>query len=183
MKILIATGIYPPEIGGPAQYAKNLADVFGAEHKVTVKVFSRFKMFPTGIRHALYFFSILPALSRTDYVIALDTFSCALPTVLGAKLFRKKIVIRTGGDFLWEEYVERTKKKVLFRNFYTEELENFSPKEKKIFSLTRWVLANASKIIFSTVWQRDIFVSAYQLNLAKTTTIENYYGCFFLSFF
>ena len=24
MKILIATGIYPPELGGPAEYAKNL---------------------------------------------------------------------------------------------------------------------------------------------------------------
>ena len=24
MKILISTGIYPPDIGGPAQYARNL---------------------------------------------------------------------------------------------------------------------------------------------------------------
>jgi len=26
MKILIATGIYPPDIGGPAKYAKSLAE-------------------------------------------------------------------------------------------------------------------------------------------------------------
>ena len=60
MKILICTGIYPPEIGGPAQYAKNLSEFWQKEgHRVNVKVFSRFNFLPTGLRHLVYFFNIL----------------------------------------------------------------------------------------------------------------------------
>ena len=177
MNILIATGIYPPEIGGPAQYAKNLADVWRGEgYDVNIKVFSRFNSFPTGIRHLFYFFSIFGPMSKSDFVLALDTFSAALPAVLACKLLRKKIIIRTGGDFLWESYVERTGKKVLLRNFYKEEISNLSQKERKIFNLTRWILNKSSKVVFSTEWQRDIFLSAYNLDIRNTNVIENYYG-------
>ncbi len=43
-------------------------------------------------------------------VVALDTYSVAFPAVLAAMLFRKKLVLRVGGDFLWEQYLERVKK-------------------------------------------------------------------------
>ena len=54
LSICIATGIYPPELGGPAEYAKNLASVWESQgHSVSVKVFSRFNYFPTGLRHCV----------------------------------------------------------------------------------------------------------------------------------
>ncbi len=37
-------------------------------------------------------------------------------------------------------------------------------------------MRNASHIIFSTQWQRDIFIDAYELDKNKTSIIENYYG-------
>ena len=118
MKIALFTGIYPPEIGGPAEYAKNLVDVWNAGgYDVLVKVFSKFNKFPTGLRHLLYFFYILPSVISSDYILILDTFSCALPAVLAGLLFDKKMLLRTGGDFLWEAYVERTGDLVLLRDF------------------------------------------------------------------
>src|SRR4051812_26577287 len=119
MRILIATGIYPPEIGGPAEYAQELKNAWIARgHSVEVKVFSRFNFLPSGVRHLAYFLTLLPAIFKTDSILALDTFSAALPAVLAAKLARKKIILRTGGDFLWEAYVERTGDLVLLRDFY-----------------------------------------------------------------
>src|SRR5690348_11398603 len=119
MRILIATGIYPPEIGGPAEYAKNLKDAWNSQgHQVTVKVFSRFKFLPTGLRHLAYFLYIVPAVIRADFILSLDTFSAGLPAVLAARLFGKQIIVRTGGDFLWEFYVERTGELVLLKDFY-----------------------------------------------------------------
>src|SRR3989344_982317 len=122
-RILITTGIYPPKIGGPAQYAKNLKEEFEKMgHIVLVKRYGPEDKLPTGVRHLFFFFKIIPAIYNSDMVVSLDTFSVGLPTVLAAKIFGKKCIIRTGGDFLWEGYVERSRKKVLLSDFYNTEL-------------------------------------------------------------
>lgn len=177
MKILIVTGIYPPDVGGPAQYAKNLAETWQKSgEEVGVKFFRLERRLPTGLRHLFYFFKILPAVFWCDFILALDTWSVALPAVLAAKLFGKKFIVRTGGDFLWESYVERTGDLVLLKNFYQKSKPNFNLKERIIFRLTKFVLNDADSVIFSTDWQRKIFTEAYGLDSAKTAIVENFYG-------
>ncbi len=175
--ILIATGIYPPDIGGPAEYAAELEKVWKNQgYKVTVKYFSFEKKLPTGIRHIFFALKSIPAVISADFILVLDTWSAAIPTAFLCRIFGQKFVIRTGGDFLWESYLERTKKKVLFKNFYNTELDNLNSKEKIIFKKTKWVLNQAEKIVFSTSWQRNIWQEPYKINIAKTTIIENFYG-------
>ncbi len=177
MRILIATGIYSPEIGGPAEYAKNLKEVWSKNgHKVTVKVFSQFNFLPTGVRHLVYFCYILPAVLKADLILALDTFSAALPSVLAARMLGKKIILRTGGDFLWESYVERTGELMLLINFYKTCLDNFSTKERKVFKLIKFVLKNVDAVIWSTEWQKNIFMEPYKLTQQRHFIVENYYG-------
>lgn len=176
-KILLTTGIYPPKIGGPAQYAKNLKDSFeNLGHQVRVETYTIEDKLPTGIRHFFFFLKIIRKIIWCDYVVSLDTFSVGLPTVVASKIFNKKSLIRTGGDFLWEQYSERTKKKVLLRNFYKTEKNYFTQKEEIVFKLTNWTLQNVSTLIFSTDWQRNIFLEAYKIDKNKTEIIENYYG-------
>ena len=75
MRILIVTGIYPPEIGGPAEYAKNLEEVWVSQgYQVSVKIFGRFKKIPWGVRHIVFFLYILPSVVRADYIVTLDAF-------------------------------------------------------------------------------------------------------------
>lgn len=176
-KILLTTGIYPPKIGGPAQYAKNLKVALeNLGHQVRVETYTKEHKLPTGARHIFFFIKIIKSVIWSDLVISLDTFSVGLPSVFTSKLFGKKCLIRTGGDFLWEQYSERTNKKVLLNNFYKSEKEFFSLKEKIIFKLTKWTLQNVSFLIFSTDWQRKIFIEPYEINEKKTGIIENYYG-------
>ncbi len=177
MKILIATGIYPPQIGGPAQYAKELAEALRrAGNEVSVKTYRLEHQLPTGIRHIYYFLKILPAVWRADAVIALDTFSVGLPAVATGRLLGTPVIIRTGGDFLWEGYVERTGDKVLLRQFYQTSRSKWNLKEKIIFALSGWTLRNATKLVFSTAWQRGIFTPVYNLNQAKISLINNFSG-------
>lgn len=176
-KILIVTGIYPPDIGGPSEYAFNLEQEWRRkEFDVDVRTFCFEKRLPTLFRHVFFFFKILPKVFKADFILALDTFSVALPTSLACVIFGKKITIRTGGDFLWESYVERTKKKILFRNFYDTEIFNFTFKEKIIFKITKWILNKSDTVVFSTNFQRGIWQKVYHFNLTKTKIIENYYG-------
>ncbi len=181
MKILISTGIYPPKTSGPAQYAFNMNRVWtNMGHTVYVKTFGIENMIPTGLRHLFYFIKIIPSVIWSDFVFALDTFSVGLPTALACFLFNKKLVIRTGGDFLWEGYVERTGDMALLKDFYKTRLDKFYIKEKIIFYLTKWTLSHTDKIIFSTSWQKDIFLYPYELinknNDGEICIVENRYG-------
>jgi glycosyltransferase involved in cell wall biosynthesis len=89
-------------------------------------------------------------------------------------LIRKRYIVRTGGDFLWESYVERTGDMVLFRDFYDSRIDKLSSKERLVFRLTKKVLKKAKAIAFSTDWQRRIFEKAYGLDQKKDFIVENF---------
>lgn len=181
MKILIITGIYPPEIGGPAEYAKNLRDVWtGQGHNVSVRIFGKFKWIPWGLRHIVFFFYIIPAVSLADCVFALDAFSAGV-VLVASKIFSKKVIFRTGGDMLWESYTERTSDLVLLRDFYQTRISRLSYKEKLVFTLMKWTLQNLSAIIWSTEWQKNIFMEPYRLSKQNHFIVENYYGSHIVS--
>lgn len=176
MKILIATGIYPPDIGGPAQYAKHLAEEFSRQgHKVKVAAYNFEKKLPVGIRHCFYFLKIIPAVLKTDLIIALDMFSVGLPAVLAAKIFGKKTIIRVGGDFLWETYVEKTGNLITLKDFYFQK-PKLPLKHKFIALFQKFALRNAGVLAFNTSWQKELFQDVYDLDALKTFVIENYYG-------
>ena len=175
MKIIISTGIYPPEIGGPSEYARKLFETLLIQnHDVTIVTYGSLKKFTTGFRHFLYFCRLFLGAYDTDYIIAMDTYSVGLPAVIFAILLKKKIVIRVAGDFLWESYVERTRGPILLSDFYNVK-RRYSFKEKIIFILTKFLLKYANSVVFSTEWQRKIMLQAYEISLKKTTIIENFY--------
>ena len=177
MKILIATGIYPPQIGGPAQYAKEIKEALKKlGDEVEVCTYGAEKKLPTGLRHMVFLGKILPAYFKADYIIVLDTFSVALPVYLASFIFNKPYIVRVGGDFLWEGFIERTNKKVLLRNFYQATRGDWNLKEKFIFYITKKILRRAEKIVFTTGWQQDIWQPVYELKNYKINIIENYYG-------
>ena len=176
MKILICTGIYPPDIGGPAEYAKNILEELVLRGN-TVKVISydKEKKMPIGIRHIFYFFRILPNMISADFVIALDTFSVGLPAVFAAKLFNRKIAVRMAGDFLWENYIENGGETMTLKDFYDKK-PKLSLKQKIIFSLSKYVFNNCSALIFSTDWQKKIISENYNVKNKNLFVIENFYG-------
>ena len=119
MKILIATGIYPPDVGGPAKYGKSLAEEFLSQApEVKVLCYTVEKKIPIGLRHVWYFFRVLFHLYKTDLIIALDMFSTGFPAILAGKLFGKKTILRVGGDFLWETYTDKTGNLIKLEEFY-----------------------------------------------------------------
>ncbi|KKU68875.1 MAG: Glycosyltransferase [Parcubacteria group bacterium GW2011_GWA2_47_16] len=177
MQIIIATGIYPPDVGGPAEYAKHLKDEFvGLGHNVAVVSYSGLeKKLPFGLRHLAYFFRIFFRSFGSDLFVTLDTFSVALPSVLASVILRKKNIIRVSGDFLWESYAERAGELVPLRLFYKVK-RVLSFKEKIIFRMMKFALSRASLLVFNSEWQKDILVPAYNLDYSKVRTILNFFG-------
>lgn len=174
MRLLIITPLLPPEPGGPSYYAVSLKEALEKKwHTVTMIPFRDVRKYPTGIRHIMLFFKVLKGALGKDGIIILDTVSVALPSVLAGWITRKKTIVRAGGDFVWERYIERTGEKVLLSEFYKEE-RTLSLKERLlIFLQKRVVCALATHIVFNTAWQRDLWLQPYQLSTSKTKVIEN----------
>lgn len=183
-KLLIATGIYPPDIGGPATYSYNLTEEFkkkGLEVKIVAygekeKNESRQDVHLVSRRHNIlnryfkYFCAILELSSTADLVYCLDLVSAGLPTILAAKLRGKKIIFRFGGDFLWEK---------AFQNGWTgKSLNGYYPsiksvKEKLLFYFCYCLLKGGNYFVFSSKLQADIYRKYYRLPSDKITIIDN----------
>ncbi len=109
MKILIATGIYPPSIGGPATYAKLLHDEL-PQRGIHVRVisFDSVVHLPKGISHFVYFCKIFTAAFSHDVVYALDPVSVGVPSLVAARLAGKNFLVRIAGDYAWEQGTQRS---------------------------------------------------------------------------
>ncbi len=108
MKILVATGLYPPDIGGPATYTVFLekhAPRFGLE--LSVVPFTSFRSFPPIIRHLKYLFSLLKKGKDCDVIFALDTVSVGVPALLASLCTGKPLLLRVPGDYAWEQGQQR----------------------------------------------------------------------------
>jgi glycosyltransferase involved in cell wall biosynthesis len=174
MKVLIATGIYPPEIGGPAKYAQGIErELQSRGVSTSLAVYSHIgRALPKGIRHLWYFVRVVTKIVHCDFVLALDTWSAGMPALFAARLFRRKFLVRIGGDFLWEAYVERTGDLCKLSEFY-EKPRAFNLKERLIFRGTSYLLRHADVLFFNSAWQRDIWQRGYGFMPEKARVLEN----------
>lgn len=100
MKIILAAGIYPPDIGGPATYTERLAKILG---QPVISYSRRLKKYPKGLRHLLYFLCLLWLAKNKDVIYAQNVTSAGLPALIVAKVLRKRFVLKVVGDAAWEQ--------------------------------------------------------------------------------
>jgi len=121
MKILIATPTFPGDLGGPALYAKKVGQkLFDRDWCVSVVSYGEGKnikqrgknhsfrlvrvsrRIPFGVRHLVYSFKLFFEGLNANVIYALDATAAGLPAAVMAFIFRKKFLVRIGGDLLWE---------------------------------------------------------------------------------
>lgn len=175
MKILIATGIFPPDIGGPAKYAQNVYEEFKRRgHEVVVVPFGSVRHLPPGVRHCAYFIKLLRAARGVEWVLALDLFSSGFPAFLAARARGAKYAVRVGGDFVWEAYIERTGAPLTISEFYRTQ-PRFTFKERIISAAVTILLTRADALVFNTAWQRDVLVASKRISSQRAFVVENFY--------
>src|SRR3989344_8348788 len=91
-KILIVTGIFPPDIGGPASYAETVGQKLSDNFKVSVVTYSSVRKFsedkkfnfkivrvwkklPWFLRHLIYFCKIFFKSKHNDIIFSLSTIN------------------------------------------------------------------------------------------------------------
>lgn len=181
MKIVLATGIYPPEIGGPATYVKALAEqLSGAGHAVTVVAYGRMENGKWNMEHDegwkvasvsrkggpllrwwRYARILKKVAADADIVEAFSSVSAGVPLWL-ARLSKPKLLLRLGGDFFWERYTDGGGEKSL-EAWYKE-------KQRCKFFMQK-ILSSFDHIVFSTDFQKTLY--RRQFRLPAHSVIEN----------
>jgi glycosyltransferase involved in cell wall biosynthesis len=162
-KILIATGIFPPDIGGPATYSKLLLDEL-PNRGLAVKVvsFGAVRHLPKVIRHFIYFLKILRKGFFVDVIFAQDPVSVGLPSVLAAKILRKKFILKVVGDYAWEQFQIKNEKlkskndKGKFKTLEEFQVEKYDFLTELRRKIEHWVAKKADKIIVPSEYLKKI---------------------------
>jgi len=172
MKILIATGIYPPQIGGPATYSKLLYDELPKRGiAIDIASFGEYISRPWGIRHILYFASLLRRAVDADIVYAQDPVSVGLPALFAAQIRGKKFVVKIVGDYAWEQGKQRFG--------VTESLDEFSLhyhryswQVRLLKKIEKYVADGAVRVITPSKYLRSI-ISNWGVDASKISVIYN----------
>lgn len=108
VKILLATGLYPPEIGGPATYARMLEEELPKHgFELVVVPYGQVRDRSRFTRHLAYAKLLWSAAKDIDVVYALDPISVGVPAWVVSFLRRKPLMVRLGGDYAWEQGQQR----------------------------------------------------------------------------
>ncbi|MEK7072561.1 MAG: glycosyltransferase family 4 protein [Patescibacteria group bacterium] len=156
-KILIATGIYPPDIGGPATILKALINSLennGFDIKLITysnvakqeddgdKIFriNRKKLF----NQLSYFLKMYKLATWADLIYVTDTYSVGYFAYLIKKINSKKYVVRFVGDSAWETAVGNN-----WTTDYIVDFQNkkYSSKIERLKNRRKGILLGADRII------------------------------------
>lgn len=170
MRILVATGLYPPEIGGPATYAvlmeKHLPRI-GIE--VDVLPFRAVRHLPHVWRHIVYTFKLLKRARAADALFAQDTVSCGLPTLIAARLRRIRFVLRVPGDFAWEQGRARFGVRETLDEFRTK---NYGWRVGVLRGVQKFVVKRADLVVVASRYFSDV-VSEWGVEDSRIRVIPN----------
>jgi len=159
--VLIATGVYSPEIGGPASYARTLGTRLSDTVKVTVLTYSTvfrsqedlarpyrvirvWKKVPKGWRHLIYLLKAIVHVSGVDTVLALNAVSAGVPALLAAKINKKKFFVKIVGDAAWEYAITAGKTSLLINDFQKSKKKGHVARLDKY---QKWTCRNACRVI------------------------------------
>ena len=169
VKLLIATGLYAPDIGGPATYTAFLEkhlERYGVTYEVLP--YSSVRRYPKVIRHVAYLIKLLVRSRGVTVFYALDTVSVGLPVCIASFLTRKPYLLRVPGDYAWEQGQQRYG--------VTESLDAFQSIERCPFFvrvlvfIQRLVARRALHIIVPSEYMKGV-VSGWGVDMGRITRI------------
>ncbi|KKR49042.1 MAG: Glycosyltransferase [Candidatus Magasanikbacteria bacterium GW2011_GWC2_40_17] len=177
MRILFTSGIFPPDIGGPARMIEQLAtDLSQPGTTVTVLAFGQkdvvsrpFDVFK--IQSKWFFCCKLWQLAREAEVIyTFDLYTAGfLSWLIGKKILKKKLVVRFAGDSAWES--------ALNKNQTRDDIISFQKKKygwqvELMKKIRRRILTEADQVVAVSNFMKDLAIKI-GVKEVKVTVIYN----------
>jgi len=183
MKIVLATPVYPPEIGGPATYVKELAERLRDEHDITIVAYastpenvpgtrlvtvSKRQLLP--LRLLKFTLELYKATEGADVLYVQNAVAAGLPAVIVKWLTGIPVVMKFVGDEAWERATQLRQT--------TKQLEEFlatpegSLRIRLIMKLQGFVLRHANVVTTPSAYLTEVVIRSY--GVSRKNTVINY---------
>lgn len=174
MKIILATPVYPPEIGGPATYTKELAKRLRDKHEIVIvayastseiiegtKLFIASKRRPLPIRVVKYTFDLFRASRGADVIYVQNAMAAGFPAVIVSKVRRIPLVLKFVGDEAWERASQERRTKKRLEEFLAAPEGGFKTYIR--MTIQGFVLRHTDIVTTPSVYLRDAIVRTYHI--------------------
>lgn len=181
MKALLVSGIYPPDIGGPASYVPRLAtrlselgfevhiiSLTDGPHEILKEDFAVVHLIPRNSRKILRILRVIHQLflhgKSSKFLFANGLYE---EVAVASILLRKKFVFKIVGDPIWERYQNSR------LNNEVQNFSNFSlPKKFLIQSkIFEWSISRSSRVTTPSAGLAKVIQERYEVE--KISVIEN----------
>lgn len=179
MKIVIAADIYPPDIGGPATYARFLkaqlpkqgfeAELICYSDKPGDDVVRVSRAGGSLWRYLKYFIKLFGLAREARIIYAMGPVSAGLPASFVAKWRQLPLIVKVVGDYAWEQAQNSGVTTIGIDEF---QKRSFSGKVGKLQKIERRVCRQAAKVIVPSQYLRKI-VRGWGVNDEKIEVIYN----------
>lgn len=189
-KVVIAAEIWPPDIGGPATYAKKLAEELTRRHfRVEVVTYadksrSNYELVtsersyrvtrvnrrtPLPFRYWVYLGDLLRISWGAEVIYAQGPLSAGWPAMWVKRLTGRRVVVKVVGDQAWERAYQAGKTHVLTDAF---QKESVSGKIRSIRNIQHKVLKYADAVISVSHYFKKI-IADWEVNEEKIFVVHN----------
>jgi glycosyltransferase involved in cell wall biosynthesis len=167
MRILILTGVFPPDIGGPATQLDALSrELIKADYQVRILTFGRkdkvqypysvkrvCNYWPSFIKSFLYLIKGLFFALQADILYSYDLYTAGLTSLIAKKLLRKPLIIRFVGDSAWEIASVRG---LINEDIVTFQENKYSWSIELRKKIRKKILDNSDKVIVVSHFLKDL---------------------------
>lgn len=183
MKIILATPLFPPEIGGPATYVKEICERLSGTYELIVVAYADDAVASPGtklisvskkqlliVRLLKYIFVLWRAARAANLIYSQSAVASGLPTAITAMFRKIPFVVKFVGDEAWERAIQFRQTKKRLEEFL--EKPEGGIKVKIIMAVERFVLRRASCVTTPSIYLREEIIRAYGLKPERV--IVNY---------
>ncbi len=186
MQILLAAGIFYPDVGGPAIHVRKIAErlkkegfrpvvvAYGNDHSNTdlgFKVIRISRKLPKILQWFFYFLALLIYAPFSKLVYAFDPTSAGIPASVIARIFAKPFIIRIGGDPIWEREAEQGRRLMPIEKYY--QLGLYKKDKPKLFQAIKSMLTTAKFVIVYNQGFKDFYSKYYGVREEIISIIKN----------
>ncbi len=180
MKILLATGIYPPESGGPATFSAGVSAAlrqrghevkiisYGEQTEVASEITWVSRRGGPLVRYCRYAFRTWKLTRRVEVVFVQGAVSEGVPATIAACFARCPVIMRIPGDYAWEMSMQRGGTVLL-----DEFLKRLHDGVIGVYErLERWTTRHAAHVVVPSMYLKRV-VEQWGIETRKIDVIVN----------
>jgi glycosyltransferase involved in cell wall biosynthesis len=186
MKILLAAGVFYPDVGGPAIHVGKIAERLSKEgfepvvvcygddpenRRFAFKVRRISRKKSKLLQWLFYFLAVFKESINSKIIYAFDPTAAGIPACIASYVLGKHFIIRIGGDPIWEREAEMGHRVMPITVYYEQGL--YKEDKPMLFKIIKFLLMRADAVVFYNQFWKEFYNKYFDLPFEKIRIVKN----------